>query len=230
MAQTQTQYFDAKFSVLYRLDAARDAQVSVVTIHDRGFYEALGPFLAGPRAVPDLTPIHPLALIISNTGTHKIGYVNVRYAYVFRDGTTHPGDITQLRNPLMGDEFLPGSQILIYPGVGTIGNRTSANPKMIRQVAELLAKCSAVEVSLDAVSWDDGTIWGPDQAGIRQRYRSERAAVLDAYLATGGGGTRTGGSDEAFTHTRERVAKYAAGRPEVLKQILDQFAPLKGKN
>jgi hypothetical protein len=222
----------AQLRISYDFSAA-PAQLSVLTMNDLGFQEALGRFLNGPAA-PDLTPILPVVLFVRNIGSRRIGFLNVRYTYTAADGD-HPVDILHARNPIMGDQFEPGQEYLIYPGVGTIGHRTTgANPRMIAQTAAAVAQSSRIRVSIDAVTWDDGAIAGPDLGGIGRRYQAERAAIADAYAMTIGAresaAVRGELLTEHYTHTRDRVVNYANGRGDVLRGILDRFAPLKGGN
>lgn len=199
--------------------------LSVFTMNDLAFQGALGQFFHTPDA-PDLAPILPVVVMIRNNSRQKIGYLNIRYTYTVPDGD-HAVDITYSRNPLMGDQFEPGQEILMYPGMGAVGHHvTGANPKMIEQTRVLLAKCQAVNISIDAVTWEDGRIDGPDHAGIAQRYQSQREAV-EAVYTEAMGRSHVHRSDEAFTRTYERVTGFAHGDPAVMKQMLDKFAPLK---
>jgi hypothetical protein len=218
----------AQPTITYNLEAAHMANLSVLTMNDLGFNEALGLFLAGPNA-PDLASILPVVTVLRNSGTHKIGYLNVRYVYTFKDGSTHAGYSEHARNPVMGDQFEPGQEIVLYPGVGVIGHHvTGANAQMLSIVAQqLLPKCDSIEVQIDAVTLDNGRLFGPDHSGVAQRYRSARNAVADAYAESIGRQAREVSGDEFYSRTRKRVWEYSGGRSEELKRMLDLFAPLK---
>ena len=213
----------AQLQVTYELQTARD-RVRVSTINDLGFQYSLGRFMPG-RAVPDLTPILPVVLKIQNTGTHAIGYVNVRYTYTLPDGD-HAGDVTYARNPHMGDQFEPRQEILMYPAMDAVGNhRTAASQSSIEGLVDLMRRCSKISISLDAITWDDGTIEGPDRGGIAQKYRGEREAILAAYAEA----ERRPHPVPADDFTYKRALEYSKGNAATLREMLDKFAPLKGE-
>ncbi len=160
--------------------------VALITQGSSDFRTALefGLDAAGRKAI---RPVEPFLVILRNDASKPIAAAVVRYERVSREGRrTSANSIWLTTQNLERRKAHPGEKILIGPFGGfsrllrdrpAWQDAAAASSDAARRAAEF-AEEAEVRITLDSVVFDDGTLLGPDKAGLewklREYLRAER--------------------------------------------------------
>jgi len=147
----------------------------------------------GLRQLNDFQNIKPFIAVLRNDSTHGIKAYVVKWSVIESTGRRYE----RTRIPWMGAgsrEALTGEQIVWKPGERRLVSPSfdwGVSPSGIERRRKLLSALSkgplatdaanalTVEISLDAVVYDDGVLSGPDKGNFCDRYECERNGELE---------------------------------------------------
>jgi hypothetical protein len=160
---------------------------------EQGFDGSIDAFFPGLRQLDGFEPIKPLLVMLHNSSGHGIK------AYVVRWVMARAKDSTRQREGIYwagtgGSEALTGEEIVWKPDESRLVSplfNWGVSPTVSQRMDKLLSALAKgpivtdaadalnIEISIDAVVFDDGVFLGPDKGGFYDRYECERNGAQD---------------------------------------------------
>lgn len=183
--------------VTYATDAASDLGVTVITANNLDFESGVQAFLysASSRLSPSaLDGVRKYAVIVTNQSHQNIAAIAVRWerSYPGRPPNHEVITLNFRQNRDKTADFKHGHRYMVFPGMEGFGNGSvRTTDRSVSHVVDVYSRASKVDVTVDAVLFENGQIVGPDKSGLSAQYEAQRKAVSDVVdelskrLATG---------------------------------------------
>ena len=155
-------------TVTYDPDAAKAAGLVVTFGNDPNFDAACQPFVqhVGSHLV-DIAPLKLYGVVIANTSQKAVAMLSVIYERIYAIGPSNTETVAfNTRGPDGAARLSPGKAVLILPGITMVGPISQMSQGKIADQARIFSGTIAVRVLLDAVIFEDGSLFGSDHRGL----------------------------------------------------------------